>query len=181
MDMIACPHCTAANLPDARFCEACGKALPEPLAGQPRIVDGSDVASTTAGKELQAATLQKQARRAAGALLVVAILQVAFGLLSLAEPEIVFGPGIEAPPAVYVTVFGIAAVFFGLFLWARKNPLPAAIVGLVLFLSLHLLEAVANPRSLAQGVIVKVIVIVILVKAIQAGVQYRKVEKASRI
>ena len=173
MDSIACPHCTAANPPDARFCESCGKALPASVAAQPRIVEDSQVASTTAGKALQAATLEKHSRRASSVLLVVAILQALFGAFVL--PPRMF----ETHPVVFATVFGIAAIFFGLFLWARRNPLPAAIVGLVLFVSLHLLEAVVRPESLRQGLIVKLIIIIVLVKAVQAGVQYRKVQAAS--
>jgi hypothetical protein len=176
MDSIVCPHCAAANLPDARFCEACGKALPDPEATRPRIVGGSDIASTAAGQELQSAALQGQARRAAGALLAVAILQVVFGTFLL----VFLGRGADLQPGIYASVFGVAVIFFCLFLWARRNPLPAAIVGLVLFLSLHLLDAVADPAAIGRGVLVKVIIIVILAKAIQAGVKHRKLERASR-
>jgi hypothetical protein len=135
-------------------------------------VGSSDVAATGVGRRLQTEELQKTARKAAGALLAVAILQAVFGGIVLAMlPDVV--PQ-QQKTILMVTVFGIAAVFFGLFLWARVQPFPAAIVGLVLFVTFHLLDALADPTALARGIIVKVIVIVILAQAIKAGAQHRR-------
>lgn len=181
MDGIVCPHCSAMNGLDSSFCESCGKALPTQEPAGPRIVTGADMATTEAGQELQSRELAKQARKAAGALLAVAILQAIFGTI------ILFGMGAfadDAPDnginaAVIGSVYGIAVVFFALYLWARKSPLPAAIVGLVVFVSLHSFEAVVDPTSLGRGIIVKIIIIVVLVKAIQAGIQYRKLSQES--
>ena len=83
----------------------------------------------------------------------------------------------ETRNIIMVSVFGIAAVFFALYFWARKQPLPASIVGLILFITVHLLDAIADPAALARGLIMKIIIIAILVNAIQAGVKYRQLQR----
>ena len=57
------------------------------------------------------------------------------------------------------------------------NPLPAAITGLAIFVTLQLVGAAVYPASLAEGLIVKVIIIAALVKAIQAGLAHRKLKQ----
>lgn len=85
-------------------------------------------------------------------------------------------------------IFGIAAIFFGLYFWARVNPLPAAIVGLVIYVTLWVLDIVLTTAAMANapagsrqpgagpfnGIIIRIIIIAILVRAIQAGSQHRK-------
>lgn len=181
MNTIACPHCGADNPLNAAFCTTCGKALPDQAAGAgPRIVEGDAVAGTSAGRSLQEEELRKQAKRAAGALLAVAILQWVFGAILLFAGQAAsgrLGGGVELNPIVYAVVFGIGVIFFVLFLWARRNPLPAAITGLVLFVSVHLLDAVADPSALVRGIIVKIIIVVVLARAIAAGVRHRKLRQ----
>lgn len=128
--MTTCPHC-ASPTPPASFCEHCGKALPTPGAGGPRVVTDGGFATTRAGEALQSAELASKAKAAAGALLAVAVLQTLAAVLM----NFVLGSrmeGFEASTATIVVMFGVAACFYGLWWWARTNPLPAAIVGLVL-------------------------------------------------
>ncbi len=182
---ITCPHCGAANQDVGSFCTACGKALPSATPSGPRVISAKDVAATSAGKNLQTDLLKKEAKKeakkaakkAASALLAVAILQAIFGtfLIVMAMGE----GGLELGPAVLITVYGIAILFFCLYLWARKNPLPAAIVGLVLFVTVHLLDAVADPTAIVRGIVLKIIVVVVLIKAIQAGAKHRQIMKGA--
>ena len=181
MATMDCPHCGAVNQPDAQFCESCGMALPDASAAGPRVVTGQDLPATETGQTLQAEEMKKQAKKAAGALLAVAIIQVIFGTVVLMAPRLMEQAiDVEIDPTAYVFVYGIGVVFFGLYLWARRAPFPAAIVGLVLFLSIHLLDAVADPRAIARGILVKVIIVVVLVKAIQAGGRHRQLLKAAQ-
>lgn len=178
-----CPHCGELNPAGAAFCESCGKALPAAATTGPRVVSAGTAGATAAGHQLLEEDLRKQMKKASTALLVVAILQAIFGPVALmimkrqAEQEA--GPGVvlEIQPFMYVIVFGLAGAFFALWLWSRVNPFAAAIVGLVLFVSLHLLDAVADPSSIMRGILVKIIVVVVLVKAIQAGAEHRKLKK----
>ncbi|MBE7454275.1 MAG: hypothetical protein HS111_37110 [Kofleriaceae bacterium] len=72
------------------------------------------------------------------------------------------------------THLGLFVVHVGLYVWARVAPLAAAVVSLVLFLTLHLANAVLEPSSIYKGMIVKVLFIVVLVKAIQAGYEIHR-------
>lgn len=170
----SCPHCGGANPEGSAYCGGCGKALPQATSGGPRIVTGAGVASTATGKTLQEADLIAKARKAAVALLVVTIMQFVFGTILI---FVLPAAAAEDRTVMLISVYGIGVIFLGLYLWARKNPLPAAISGLVFFITVHALDAVADPTALARGVILKVIVIVMLVQAIQAGIQHRKLRQ----
>ena len=163
--MSFCPHCGAPVEPTAAFCATCGKAVSSGSTG-PRIVEREDLASTEAGIKLQAESLLKQSHKAFVCLLVVALLQfvAAFIFLGLA-------PGM---PHVSVVVGIIGGIFLGLAVWARRSPLPAAITGLVILLTLWAVDAVVDPTTLVHGIIVKLIVLLVLGRAIQAGVRYRQ-------
>ena len=176
MSVVSCPHCAAPNSLGSAFCQACGKALPSPTPSGPRVVTKAEFATTTAGQTLQSDQLRQQVKKASCALLIVAIMQVLFGVLILTSGMIpgVSDDRIKPGLAVYLAVFGVGTIFFILYLWARRSPLPAAIVGLVLFITLHLMEAIANPAALCQGVILKAIVILVLAKAIQVGLKHRQ-------
>ena len=50
------------------------------------------------------------------------------------------------------------------------------VTGLVVFVTLHLVEAVMDPTSIIRGILIKIIVIVLLVSAIQAGIKYRRLQ-----
>jgi hypothetical protein len=184
VESTACPHCGAANPSGAAFCESCGKALPGAVS-TPRVITGTVQPMTGAGRSLVADDLHRTTKKAATALMWVAILQTFLGPVALylqisrLERE---NPGMqyEIQPFAWATVLGIAAVFWGLFLWARRNPLPAAIVGLIVFISIHALDAVLDPRTLAHGIFMKIIVIAVLSRAISAGVKHRRLLEEQR-
>jgi hypothetical protein len=129
--------------------------------------------------------LARQSKKAYGALLTVGILQAIFAVVIIAllkadaetpidsqlDPNVSIG-------ALAVAMFGIAAMFLGLAFWAKRNPLPAAIVGLVLYITVHLLDALADPTAIARGVLIKVIIVVVLVRAISAGAKHRALARA---
>src|SRR5688572_6331231 len=55
---------------------------------------------------------------------------------------------------------GVGAIFVVLALWARKQPLPAVVIGLVFYLASVGVVALADPRTLFQGLMFKAIVLV---------------------
>ena len=170
--MLYCPHCGAEYQPGQRFCESCGKAVPAGNThGGPRVIEYA--ARSGAGFEMLEDELRKQQKKASTALIIVAVLQTLAVVLFYFIIE-------NAPPEAGLTHLStglialIALAFWGLWFWSRSAPMPAAITGLVLYLSLQLLDAVVDPSSLARGWLVKIIVIVLLARAIEAGVKYRK-------
>jgi DNA-binding transcriptional regulator of glucitol operon len=149
-------------------------------------VAGPELPPRDVGKQLRTEQLAKTMRKAAGALLAVAIIQTIFGPVALwlaksqlerENPGMVF----QIKPIGYVIVWGLAAVFYALYFWARSSPFPAAIVGLVLFVSAHVAAAIADPTTLAKGWLVKIIVVVVLAQAISAGAQHRRIMSESRM
>jgi putative effector of murein hydrolase LrgA (UPF0299 family) len=176
-----CPHCGFGNPAGASFCGKCGKAVSTGGSG-PRIVEGKGLASSGVGKHLQSEELEKQAKRASGALLAVAVLSTLGVLLvlGLAGELRKIPDGLMIANILIVSQVVVAAAFWALWFWSRSNPLPAAIVGLVVYLSLMAVNAITvGPRTLASGLLIKIIIVVVLVSAIQAGIQHRQLQKST--
>lgn len=185
---IACPHCLASNAAGAQYCEACGMALPLAAASGPRVVDSKSFASTSAGQQLQAEELHKQQKKASGALLAVAIIRtVLIGIVvALAASRTGRMDLIFRVPIVLI-LGAIALLFWGLYIWSRSQPLPAAIVGMIVYATLLSINIVFSVSQLSQhgpragnglGGIgiwwIDIIILAVLARAISAGLKYRK-------
>lgn len=99
---------------------------------------------------------------------------LALSLLQLIGGLIMYGMTASKLPAddpgaigVLVTTVGLAAVFFGLWLWGRSHPFPALLTALIVLVTFHLLDAVLDPLSLLRGIIMKVVIIVGLCTALK--------------
>ena len=68
----------------------------------------------------------------------------------------------------------LGAVFIGAGMMIKQYPVPISITSLVLYLGATVVTGVLNWQTLLQGIIIKVIVIVVLVKAVQAAIAYQK-------
>ena len=160
--MIKCSQCGIENAMTAQFCGTCGCSFE------------SIQAELNEAYQEEAELLRRQAKNASGWLMVVAGLQGASGALySLTrggEFDIVVGASMA-----------MVVLFLGLAIWARRNPAAASIVTLVLLGSMWLVEAIADPTSLFRGIIIKIIVIVVLTRAIKAGIRYRELQREGRV
>jgi len=167
------------------------------------VLGANEVPRTNAGRQVLLTALQKRTRQAATALLAVAILQglysvifIFIGLMAVGDPSMMSDSSQwanqPAPEHVEVseaelaeasfgvitgTLVGLTLLFFGLYLWARRNPFPAAVVGLVVFLSLHLLSAIIDPITICSGILIKVIIVAVLIKAVHAGYLHRQLRQ----
>lgn len=151
------------------------------MTSGPRVVSADALPQTAVGHRMVSDELLKTQKKAAGALLVVGIIQfISAGLLYAVIGNASKSAAID--PAQLKIVVGIVSavglIYIGLFFWARKSPLPAAIVGLVLYITLQLADAVSDPASLGRGIILKIIVIVVLIQAIQAGLKHKQLLRA---
>jgi len=70
---------------------------------------------------------------------------------------------------------GLAATFFGLWIWAKRNAFAASVIALILFLTVIVVGAILEPASLAQGWLVKIFFTAALAKAIAAAYRERTV------
>ncbi|MFP4053609.1 MAG: zinc ribbon domain-containing protein [Phycisphaerae bacterium] len=168
-----CPHCDAPNEDQAAFCASCGKALPTGSDQGPRLVSSSEMADTSVGRQMQMQQLFKTARRSSIALIAVGVLTGIFTLILMASGDRMGIPS-SALRMLLVTNGVLTVIYISLGIWARRNPLPASIVGLVVFLSLQVYNAMADPASIAQGWLIKLIIIIVLARAIKAGLNHRR-------
>ncbi|MCA9621033.1 MAG: hypothetical protein KC731_18550 [Myxococcales bacterium] len=148
----ACRACGDALAVDAKFCDGCGA----------RVLSDEEHYELTQRLEPQMA----KGRTWIGA---IAILYVLGGVvLYLMNEEI----------SVLVVNFVLAAIQAGLWLWSKRSLLPAAITALVLYVSIQLLNAVLEPESIARGMLVKILFLLALGRAIQAGIEARRLTGA---
>lgn len=71
---------------------------------------------------------------------------------------------------------GLAIVYLGMWFWAKRNALAATVSALLLFITVIGVNAVYEPKTLAQGVIVKIFFIAALAKAISAAQEERRIQ-----
>ncbi len=74
----------------------------------------------------------------------------------------------------------LGASCVGLWWWAQWQPLRASIAAAILFGSGHLVNALFDPSSLRQGILIKVLCVVVLVRAIQAGREVSQIREKGR-
>ena len=74
-----------------------------------------------------------------------------------------------------VTLLAIAGIYFGLWFWARKNPLPALIVALVFYLTLVTLDFIL--AGILRGILIKVVIILVLANGVKSALAYRKLQR----
>jgi hypothetical protein len=189
-----CGRCAAVMAPGERFCAACGAAIDgaSPVTPPPRDPDES-TPITRARKWLlaisiltlltggffyiyQRGELEKQIRDAEaqtshmGPAERDAMLQNQIGMT--------WAEAIKHDRGQLNLLLGanlaLAAIYFGLFYWARRNALAATVIALLLFITVHAISAVLDPKTLMYGILVKVLFIAALVAAISAAQRERK-------
>jgi hypothetical protein len=69
----------------------------------------------------------------------------------------------------------LSVIYFGLWIWAKKNAYAAALVALLLFLTVIVASAVWEPQTLYQGILIKILFIAALGKAVAAGREERRI------
>jgi hypothetical protein len=190
MGSIKCPHCGAANEGQGSFCESCGMALPTVSSG-PRVVNvATGIAQTSVGMGLQTGELDKQAKSASGALLAVAIIQMIVGavvLLVVKNLPSVNAAARDRMQLIGIATFVISSLYWGLYFWAKYQPLPAAIVGLTVYVTLIAINVTVTLQQsmhAAPGSVhgigigwLDILIMVVLGRAISAGVKYRNLKK----
>lgn len=191
---ILCPHCGASNLDAGAFCQSCGKALPSAIPGGPRIVSADALPTSAVGQRLVSDELVKTQKRASTALLVVAILTtvgaaIVFAITGAARQHLSADLARALQIAVLIQSL-VCVLFWGLWFWSRKAPLPAAIVGLVIYATLIAINVIsamsqlaANPNGPKRGFggigvgILDIIILILLVRGIQAGLKHKRLQQ----
>lgn len=142
----------------------------------------------------------KQLKMAFGILLVVGILTTALNgfLFMTAESQVdaaiktelkKLPPGTVADPdkvaelreqeirtmrLLHGGLLAIGIVFIVLALNVKRHPVVITVLGLVLYIGIHAVSGFFNPAALAQGLLIKALIVIALVKSIQSAVAYER-------
>ena len=196
VNAIACAGCSASLEPGAAFCARCGRPVgPEP-------VRRSSSFGSFLGREES-----RRLKRASNWLLILALMFVVFGTIfglhnrSQAEQARVQLAQFSDDQQLTVEnhtytvaelrkkidrevylLFGLnyflAVVMLGLHVWSRRSPFPAMLTGLCVYLAVIALDAIVDPKTLFQGVLIKVIFIGAMIAGIKAALQERDRRRA---
>lgn len=79
----------------------------------------------------------------------------------------------EARALLFVAM-GLGLTFTILGILVYRIPVAATVTGLLLYLADKIYEAVLDPTNLRAGLIIKIIIVVCLVKAVQAAIAYER-------
>ena len=195
MSTLACPHCGADYESGSAFCESCGKALPLANGGGPRVVTAASLPATAAGADMLGDQLQKHTKRAANTLLAVGIVQLVIGGVLIAVMSSSRTIDVDAVKLLLVIQAVVATVFIALSFWARRSPLPASIIGLVLYGTLVVINVVTalsnasagGEREPGRGIgglgigWLDIVIMIFLARGIQAALENRKLLAAQQL
>lgn len=72
----------------------------------------------------------------------------------------------------------LAVVMLGLWIWSKKSILPAIMTALGIYVAVIVANALYDPTSLAQGLLIKIAVVLALAKGVHSTLAARKLEIA---
>lgn len=177
-----CRKCKSVESVDQAFCSSCG----EPLKGAMKKNRAHSHSTGSALGSLVDGQHRKHIKHAGIAILVVAGVTIFLAIFQyyMLDREI---EKVEADPRQYVkqeivdeirlqikVTFALGCVFFLLFLWGRYNPFGATLTALIIYITSTIAAAGIDPKNLAKGIVVKIIIIMILAKGVKSGLAYRK-------
>ena len=175
MSRVRCLYCDAENdaVASAGYCEGCGKKLPPASLANKRREPMLHERPGSLAPDPAAAPPQQ-----ASAWLFTAALVNLIGCGGL----IVLGPLVvarEQLPADFIpdlTLVGVAVLLAlaGLGWWARRQPVLAAAVGLIVYLGLAAVQVLLVPGLALLGLPVNVVLIALLIQAMRAGRRPRR-------
>jgi hypothetical protein len=77
------------------------------------------------------------------------------------------------PYQILIVNLIVAALMGGLWMWGKRAPLPAIACAFALFLVVHVGSAMVDPKTIAQGLLIKIIAIVVLAKGLKSALEVR--------
>jgi len=152
-----CQCCSSVYQETDVNCLQCGYPLQGTVQQQQNFISERGV------KEIELSDLSGKVNAARKSLFIIAGVDAVFGLIMY------FGAkGQEDALPNLIAEMLIVSIFVALGLWARKKARPALITGLVVYVSLHLLNAVFEPMSIISGILLKIFIVIYLIKGIKA-------------
>jgi hypothetical protein len=81
--------------------------------------------------------------------------------------------------ALLVTNLILCVVYLGLWIWAKGQPFPAALIALLIFITVQVVNLIIDPKMLVQGWLIKVLIIAGLGSAVSAAYRHRTMQEAA--
>jgi hypothetical protein len=195
-----CPKCGVAVTADEKFCSGCGagiavtpdgNVIPYDRVATPKVIASGG--GRTTRKWLIALSI---ITAVSGIFFFVMSRSESEADIAKAE-ELLAGHTTEEKDAIYQQQFGmtfdeikahqrglvnlqfgvnlaLAVIYLGLWFWARTNPYAAALVAFLLFITVIVVSGVYEPKTLVQGILLKILFTIGLVQAIKAGREERQ-------
>lgn len=153
--MTRCSSCQAEVPAGERYCGACGY-------------------DTHKDDHIEA-VLEPKLKQARGWILAIGIIYV----VSAGIQIVVAGGNITRDEITFslATAGALCAIHLGLWWWAKTAPFAAAVVALVLFVTLQVVWATLDPQTLTRGIIIKALFLIALIQAVKAGVDVQRLRR----
>jgi hypothetical protein len=119
----------------------------------------------------------KRLQKSVGALLIVAIIHTLLALMAMSQARAAAHEGIAIDGRAMAIALTLPLAFYALAVWARWMPTIASSVGLALYVGVQVYNAIVYKSPIRQGIVVKVIIVLALVQAIRAGLEYSRARR----
>jgi hypothetical protein len=173
MSAIICPHCRVANSAFETLCHCCSGRLPE----VPGVKRPAEVARETPVQLIL--QKRKEARWAArilfGAAGMSALRGVIYPILIAQSPHGTFG-NINVDELRIIS-YSLAVAFVALSLLARKTPLLASAIAMMIYLATAVPEVITGQGLIGRGLISKGVMVMILGRALLSGIYHNMISR----
>ncbi len=154
-----CKHCETPAKEEASFCSECGY----PIKGSDQ-----DIAKFYAKRVMdkrKTDNAYEKIKSARKTLFIIAGIITVFGFFIYYKTEDIVPLSINLVVSIVYVVLGF---------WSKQRPLIALILGLLLYLTLIIITAIADPLTLVAGIIWKILIIGYLAKGIYSASSINK-------
>jgi hypothetical protein len=79
--------------------------------------------------------------------------------------------------AILVAHLILGGVYFGLYRWSERSPFPAAMIALILYVTVQIGSFIVNPEVGIKGWVIKGAIIVVLASAVTAAYKYSRMQR----
>ncbi len=87
--------------------------------------------------------------------------------------------GNPAATMTLVVMMVLAVIFFGLWIWGKTAPFAAILTALIIFVSVHALDAVLDPMALFRGIILKIVMLTGMCTALKKAYEAKRERELS--
>jgi hypothetical protein len=152
--MVCCEHCKAENAPDKKFCTQCRF----PIGGN--VEERDRFQSDIQKNQILLKDTQDEIQSAKNMILLLAGFSMLLGIiLYFAQDDV----------ASFVVYAVICVLYLGLAAWCSSNPFGAILTAFIVYLTLQLLFAIADPVTIVSGIIWKIMFIGAFIKGIRSA------------